>query len=160
MNKADLELFNMLYEAHWKTLHNMALHVLHDKSLAEELTQNVFETCICKFSEVREHEAPELWLKKVMKNKIGGEIKKLHVRGEHTSTYSEPVAETVGKLDDILPVSLPEADRQLLVWMYELELTSEEIAERLGISDNACRARLFRARVRCKNLLKEIYKSL
>ena len=49
-------------------------------------------------------------------------------------------------------------ERQILLLYYEEELSHEEIARRLGISELNSRTRLFRARGRCRELLEKSQK--
>ena len=61
-------------------------------------------------------------------------------------------------LSDCLPEGLTPRERQILLLYYEEELSHEEIARRLGISELNSRTRLFRARGRCRELLEKSQK--
>lgn len=54
---------------------------------------------------------------------------------------------------ELLPAALPEEDKQLLAWRYDDQMDYRMIADRLGISETACRSRVFRALERCRKLL-------
>lgn len=163
MDKADLNLYNKLYSEHWDSLFKMAKYVLHSESLAEDLTQKVFMVCFCKFKEVKDHPCPERWLKKAMKNMIGNELKRNQVRDTHSANLfvdQYAAVESTERLEDVLPSELSENDRQLLIWAYDDLLSHSEIASRLGISENACRTRVFRARARCGEILKRNFEKI
>lgn len=158
MNKDDLNLYDELYKANWSTLFGMARNILHSIPLAEELTQKAFMVCFCKFERVKTHPHPDRWLKKVMRNLIGNELKKIQIQKEHSSNLivdQFATTEQTEKLDDVLPLELSKEDRQLLIWAYEDCLSHSEIAEKLGISENACRTRLFRARERYREIIRK-----
>lgn len=56
-------------------------------------------------------------------------------------------------LRDILPSALDEKDRENLIAYYEEEAGYEELAERLDISVERCRVRVFRAKNRYRKLI-------
>lgn len=158
MNKQDIKLYDELYKSNWNALFHMARHILHSESLSEELTQNTLMVCFFKFEEVKMHPNPERWLKKVMRNLIGNEIKKLRVRNEHLdSSFINcwPSTEPDAKLEEVLPSGLSDKDKQLLIWAYDDLLSCGEIASRLNISESACRTRLCRARERCGEIMQK-----
>ena len=66
-----------------------------------------------------------------------------------------PVETMPQSLDEILPTQLPKNDRELLIWRFEQNLSYQEIAERKGISEGACRTRVSRAVAKCRELLSE-----
>lgn len=61
-------------------------------------------------------------------------------------TYQEP-------LENLLPKGLTDKEREILVLLYEKQLSYEEIAQRLGISVLNCRTRAFRAKEHYKELI-------
>ena len=64
-----------------------------------------------------------------------------------------PAQEPGDPFSQALPPGLTPEDRQLLSWKYELELDHREMARRLGISPQACRARLSRLLRKCRDLM-------
>lgn len=58
-------------------------------------------------------------------------------------------------LADCLPEGLTPRERQILLLYYEEELSHEEIARKLDISELNSRTRLFRARGRCRELMEK-----
>lgn len=56
-------------------------------------------------------------------------------------------------LDELLPKGLLPKEREILILLFEEQLSYEEIAQRLGISVLNCRTRAFRAKAHYKELL-------
>ena len=56
-------------------------------------------------------------------------------------------------LEAILPRQLKPEEKQILLWRFEDQLDYREIADRLGISEAACRSRVSRAVARCRQYL-------
>ena len=93
---------------------------------------------------------------KTLENLVRNERRRLSSR-EITLDPEIPVAvpeEDLGLLE-ILPSGLLSKDRKILNWRFREELSHKEIGDRLGISENACRALLHRVLERCRKLLKE-----
>lgn len=63
------------------------------------------------------------------------------------SLEAEQLKET---LDTSLPKELSDSERQLLIWKFEGQIDYEEMSERLGITNNACRIRVMRAVEKCR----------
>lgn len=97
------------------------------------------------------------WLKTVVVNRCRSEMQRMryHVKepllDEVISTHMSdqlPFAEQ-------LPKGLSDAERQTLCSFYEYRMSHREMAAFYGISEEACRVRLYRARMHCKALLQE-----
>jgi RNA polymerase sigma-70 factor (ECF subfamily) len=54
---------------------------------------------------------------------------------------------------EILPSGLTEQEKQVLKWYFEEKLSYSEIAELIGMTEAACRQKVFRAKERCGKLL-------
>lgn len=155
MTKDDQQWFDALYTKNFKKLFIMAQRVMHSEAVAEELVQDVFLVCICKLNEVRQHENPDKWLAKTMKNLLGNELRRAS-RTRESSLDDIKIflsADIESPFEEILPQGLTTEERQLLIWHFREQLAYDEIAERLHISVLACRTRVFRAKEHCKALL-------
>ena len=64
-----------------------------------------------------------------------------------------PATDTGNDLIELLPAGLSQEDQDIIRMKYEMGLDHTEIANRLGVSETACRSRLSRALSRCKKLL-------
>lgn len=157
MEKAHKEWFDTLYKRNHKRLFIMAKSVLHNSACAEEIVHDVFLICICKINDVMAHENPDGWLTRTMKNQLGNELRKAY-RARETSIEEYPDLggpSMEEPFDELLPHGLTSSERQLLIWYFQDRLSYEEISDRLHISINACRTRLFRAKAHCKELLEK-----
>lgn len=102
------------------------------------------------------HAAPARWLKTVALNLIRNERRKAAnrrtVRMEDLpeSLFAQEDAKS---LDEILPNTLSEEERKLLIWRFEDRLDDQLIADRLGITRNAVRMRVSRALRHCRQEL-------
>jgi len=61
--------------------------------------------------------------------------------------------ESGNNIQEILPTSLSDDERQLLTWYFEQDLSFEEIADQLGITYSACKKRVSRAVQHCRDIL-------
>lgn len=59
-----------------------------------------------------------------------------------------------------LPKGLSAAERQALCCFYEYQMSHREIARFYNISEEACRMKMYRARMHCKKLLLEDKKNV
>ena len=45
-------------------------------------------------------------------------------------------------IEELLPMQTSKGDRQILIWRFEFQLGDQDIAEKLGISEETARARI------------------
>jgi len=152
--------FDELYETNAKALQKYAYSLLGDQELAKDLVQSAFTELLVKIDKVITHPKPLAWMFKTiytiyrreaaLKHKIvmvpfneEGIVASLFVR--------EP--ENKDSLFELMPVGLSEDDQQILLWRFSEDLDNRAIANRLGITESACRQRVSRAVHRCGNLL-------
>lgn len=146
--------FDSLYRENAQRLFKVAYHVLKNRAIAEELVQDTFMVLLVHREKVEQYEHPGAYLMDVMRKRIGSELQKAYRKREepleekHTSIAAgEDRRESVG---DILPGWLTEQERQILIWRAEDGLSFQEIALRLGCSEHACHARMYRLREKFK----------
>lgn len=159
------EWFDTLYTRYALSMVRTASAILNDHAVAEELVHDVFIILLLKRSEVESYKSPGVWLFRTLKNRIANEIQLArHTREVPLEDIHERYIsseEELNRLEDVLPSGLSREERQFLIWYYEEDLTHEEIAKRLGISEHASHGRLYRIKRKCfmlmskeKNLLK------
>jgi len=146
--------FDSLYRENAQRLFKVAYHVLKNRAVAEELVQDTFMVLLVQREKVEQYEHPEAYLLDVMRKRIGSELQKAYRKREepleekHASIAArEDRRESVG---DILPGWLTEQERQILIWRAEDGLSFQEISLRLGCSEHACHARMYRLREKFK----------
>ena len=150
------EWFDQLYREHSARLFKQAYYVLHDSHLAEDLVEETFLILLYKQHDLVKHPNLAGWLSLTLKNLILDELKSARHRLEmslisdnsatYVDTYHQP-------LDELLPKELYPKEREILILLFEEQLSYEEIAQRLGISVLNCRTRAFRAKAHYKELI-------
>lgn len=150
------EWFNQLYKEHSARLFKQAFYVLHDSHLAEDLVEETFLILLYKQRDLVNHPNLAGWLSLTLKNLISDELKSARHRLEmplisddtasSVDTYHQP-------LDELLPKGLFPKEWEILILLFEEQLSYDEIAQRLGISVLNCRTRAFRAKAHYKALI-------
>lgn len=150
------EWFDRLYRDHSARLYKQAVYVLHDSHLAEDLVEETFLILLYKQRDLANHPNLAGWLSLTLKNLICDELKSARHRLEvplipdDTATSADTYHQS---LDELLPKGLSSKERELLILLFEEQLSYEEIAQRLGISVLNCRTRAFRAKSHYKALI-------
>lgn len=85
--------FAQVYQALWKKLYSVGYNHLRDKSLAQELVQDVFVKLWLNRGDVKNVEDAEAYLTKALRNKIYDHFDSIACRRKHTqnalATFSE-----------------------------------------------------------------------
>ena len=127
-----------------------------NEALAEEQVQNAFTKLWQKREILQSHPKPAAWLMVTLNNEIMHQIRSLAQDPSFSLELMlvHPAAPEVQEhLTDMLPPGLTEAEIQILVWRFEEQHSYEEISARLGIKQDLCRYRLFRAKEHVKKLM-------
>ncbi len=151
--------FIELYREHSARLFKQAYYILRDRYLAEDLVEETFLILLYKQKDLLTHPNIGGWLSQTLKHLILDETKSARHRLEipliHDTaafaedTYHEP-------LENSLPKGLSPKEREILILLFEEQLSYEDIARRLGISILNCRTRAFRAKAHYKELIKNV----
>ncbi len=143
-----------LYEREYDTLCRSAYRMLGDWDAAQDLVQDTFLLALLKQEELPCHPAPGAWLTETLRNLIRNERRRLVSHGEVPLADVELLpAEAPTAFADILPTSLTAEERELLTGRFERQMSYRELGAMLGISDGACRVKLFRTVEKCRKLL-------
>ena len=164
----DENAFASLVRKYQKQVHAYAWRKTRDFQIAEDITQ---ETFLQVYQKLETLEDPTLFLKWLYaivnhfciawfrKNQVHAEsFKETDIWEIETEAYSRYVAaehakmtaETQRDLVENLLAKLKEKDRELITLHYFEDMTSSEISEFLGVSENTIKSRLRRARQRLK----------
>ena len=145
-----------LYKALYEKLFRIAYRMLGDTEQAGDAVQDVFLQVVFHRSKLMEHPNPEGWLVTALKNNIYNERRRSMAHQIVSLDEIAPVAEAEPEtpLEELLPQKLPQADRDILIWRFEQDLSYREIADRLEISEGNSRIRVHRAISRCRKLFK------
>ena len=151
------EWFDQLYREHSARLTKTAFHVLLDRQLAEDMVDETFLTLLYAQRELIQHPNIGGWLTVTLKNILKDELKSARRKHEAPFVFNKNTTEhdTYNhSLKDLLPKELSLKEQEILILLFEEQLSYDEIAKRLGISITNCRTRAFRAKVHCRELMK------
>ncbi len=148
--------FIQIYQEHSARLFKQAFHVLRNQHLAEDLVEETFLILLYKQKDILNHPNIGGWLSQTLKHLILDETKSAQYRleiplGHDTSAFTEDTY--YEPLEDLLPKGLSPKECEILILLFEKQLTYEEISQQLGISILNCRTRAFRAKNHYKELI-------
>lgn len=144
-----------LYEREYDTLCRAAYRTLGDWETAQDLVQDTFLLALLKGDELSVHDAPGAWLTQTLRNLIRNERRRLVSHGVLPLDDWDGLSaarQDVG-LRDVLPSQLTPQECELLTLRFERQLSYRELGARLGVSEGACRVKLFRLVEKCGRLL-------
>ena len=153
--QSDLE---QMYQEMYPTLYAYALRILKNHALAEEAIQDAFCIACAKREQVLSNPKPRGWimmtLKHVMQNMLRTQRKLQHLL--FLTAGEEQPMEGPELLDvDVLFGNVSDSEDFRLLKRIALEqCTMAELAQDLGISAEACKKRIQRARKRLQKKLK------
>lgn len=151
----DRRAFERVYRTHMNRVFSLCTRMLGDRTLAEEVTQDVFVRVWEKLPGFRGESAFSTWLHRVTVNVVLSRRKAVGLHQARTTddedaqalATSRPVS--VGdRLDlEAAIAGLPPGARRVFV-LHDVEgFTHEEIGDQLGISPGGSKAQLHRARM-------------
>ena len=158
MARRDEGALGALYERYSRLAFSLALRIVGDRALAEEITADSFVNvwrASASFSEERGRFVS--WFMSVVRHRAIDELRRLSVRPEGTSVELNEALKTAASsdgLDDIVDVrrrrevvrsvlaGLPTPQREALELAYFGGLTQQEIAEKTGIPLGTIKTRM------------------
>ena len=160
-NRTPEEEISRLVEAYQLPLLRLCFAYLHDRHLAEDAVQETFLKAYRGFGAFRGEANEKTWLSRIAVNQCRDVRKSAWFR--HTDRrvtldmLPEP-SETPSERDDALTLAvmaLPIRLRETVLLYYFQDMTASEIANTLGISQQAVSGRLMRARKSLRKTLGE-----
>ncbi len=155
-----------LFERHRGPLFGFLLRLVGDRCLAEDLLGETFLRVYRGRRNYRAGRGFVPWLLTIARRLAIGELRKHRVRALFLQHVQAPPPPDTGAWDgeqEALQASvqaalraLPHEQRLALVLREYQELSYREIAQVLGCSEQAARARTYRARLALRDLLKEV----
>ena len=164
----DENAFESLVQKYQRQVHTHALRKIGDFQIAEDITQETFLRVYQKLDTLNNPTQFSKWLYAIVdhlciawfrKNRLQtrslqeiyiseteGEAYSRYIATEHAKMTAESQRDLVKKL----LTTLKENDREVITLHYFEEMTSSEIGEFLGISENTIKSRLHRARQRLR----------
>ena len=131
---------------------SIALRFVRDRSVAEELAQDVFLKLYGELPRLESREHVRFWLRKVTSHRALDYLRSVHRRSE-LALDDVPEPTVVAAQDDLLlegflrkmVSSLPDQSRAVIVLRYQEDMQPQEIAELLGVSSATVKSRLRRS---------------
>jgi RNA polymerase sigma-70 factor (ECF subfamily) len=148
----DATAFAALVRRHQSMVFSLALHVLRNRSAAEDLAQDVFLELYRSLARLESAAHVVAWLRRVTSHRCIDELRRARHRMElQTDTLPEP-AETPasrelfleGRLQQLV-AGLPTKARMVMVLRYQEDLEPLEIAETLNMPINTVKSHLRRS---------------
>lgn len=144
--------FADLVREHQAMVFSIAWHFLQDRSLAEDVAQEVFLELYQNLAAIQSPAHLRFWLRRVSVHRaIDQGRRKKHRRELELEKLPEPADERViadpllkGKLQQVI-AALPEKQRMIVVLRYQEELGPAEIAELLDMPVNTVKSTLHRS---------------
>lgn len=164
----DENAFVSLVEKYQRQVHAHTLRKIGDFQIAEDITQETFLRVYQKLDTLNHPAQFSKWLYAIVdhlciawfrKNRLHiRSLQEIHISETEAEAYSRYVAtehakmtaEAQRSLVKKLLTTLKENDREVITLHYFEEMTSSEIGEVLGVSENTIKSRLHRARRRLK----------
>ena len=164
----DEDAFANLVKKYQKQIHTYLWRKTKDFHIAEDITQETFLQVSQKLETLQDPTQFKRWLYQIAnhlciawfrKNQVYAEsFNETHIWEIETGAYSRYVAaehakmtaETQSDLVENLLAKLNEKDRKVITLHYFENMTSSEISEFVGVSENTIKSRLRRARQRLK----------
>ena len=161
MREQHLSEIELLYVKNYDMLITYAVHILHNKELAEEAVQETFRIACQKADAACECGNKEGWLLNTLKNVISN-MEKLQFRAnrrlEEYTTWIATLQDKINYIDlDVMYNDSAGLGGYILIKELVVgEKSIRELAESRGISEAACKKRVQRAKQVLRKRLNDI----
>lgn len=148
-----------LYKEMFGKLYTYAYGILREKELSEELVQETFKTACGKPSKLLSSANPQGWLVETLKNEMKNDWRRRATMAKHTVPAEIVDIERIvspdpgDNIDLLYSGLLSEEEFQLVKRVAVDRYTMLEAAEELGISEDACKKRVQRAKKKLRENL-------
>jgi RNA polymerase sigma-70 factor (ECF subfamily) len=162
----DREAMSELVRVTHRGVYSQALRLLGNPEDAADVTQDVYLRVVRKLGGFRHEASFTTWLARVTTNVAMSTLTRRSRRAAVEGAFADGVAESVAEPDadpadrsdaialaarlEALVAALPEGQRQVLVLRDVYGMSTEEVAQQMGLTPGAVKVRLFRARERLK----------
>ena len=151
--------FQGLYQDHYRALFSYAYHLGIGREAAEDYVQDTFLTALRHAETVLNSPNPRGYLQQVLKNVIGYQLRCMRYAESLQRKLRERLEQEPDG-DPIMPETLyrgaiSDEDLGLLIRFYLEGWSQKELARELGVSLNACKKRIQRAKERLRSALEE-----
>ena len=156
----EQEFLRGLYQAHYQALFDYAYQLGIGREAAEDYVQDAFMTVIRHIEDIRKTGSPRMYLNQALKNVIGYRLRSIRYAVSLQKKLQQQPDLARGELhtDELRPETLfggaiGEAELTLLIRFYLEGWSQRELAEEMGISENACQKRITRAKLHLRSAL-------
>ncbi len=159
LSKVQERLITQLYRDMYTSLCIYALSALNDRPLAEEAVQDTFRIACAKADHLFSSNNPKGWLIKTLKNVIcnirrsRSRLNNLVISVLSVDEISVPSQDGEAGFNVMYSELFGQDDFELLKMIILSKYTMLEASSKLGISLEACKKRVQRAKKKCKKLL-------
>ncbi|USG65455.1 sigma-70 family RNA polymerase sigma factor [Brevibacillus ruminantium] len=165
LEKTKEAVFESLVRDYVKKVLRLVYLIVKDRSLAEDITQEVFLKAYKNLSSFRGESSMQTWVYKIAMNEARKHLRSWSFRHlfyrpdvdlEVAEAAESSVIHNDGRARFVrMVMNLPPNHRQMIVLHYYEELSIEKMADILGISPGAVYTRLHRARQKLKERLEK-----
>jgi RNA polymerase sigma factor (sigma-70 family) len=163
--EGDSSALALLFERHKRRLFGFLCHLVGDRSLAEDLLSETFLRVYRARNRYRTGSGFVPWLFAIARNLAIGEMRRRSLLGRiqqrlcreaaaETEPWEVERDETRERVRKAL-LALPEEQRSALVLKEYEDLSYREIGDVLGCTEDAARARTYRARIALREALRD-----
>lgn len=149
--------FTLLYNRYKRPLYNYVWKMLGNKSITEDIVQNVFLKFYENLGVIKQSCKPSAWLFTTARNEVYGFLRKIKIRSENLIDDNFDYASVENLIDEVEETeikdliekeigSMNEDTKEIFVLRHYSELSYKEIAQVLGLDESIVKGRLFRAR--------------
>ena len=148
--KRDPSSFAVLYEAHFERIYAFVAHRVRDRSIAEDLTAEVFRHALGAIGAFEWRGVPfAAWLYRIAANEIADHMSK-SAREHGPVSKDEPMQDEVELIEHRstlfrLVDELPADQRRVIVLRFAEERSIREVAETIGRTEGAVKQLQWRA---------------
>jgi RNA polymerase sigma-70 factor (sigma-E family) len=159
------EAVTLLFAAHYRPLVRLAVLLLHDVGVAEDVTQDAYVELHARWRKLRDPDKALAYLRASVLNKARSALRRRAVSLRYAASApppgTAPSAESgaLGLIEHgaILDAvrKLPTRQREAIVLRYYADLSEAEIAEAMGVSRGAVKSHASRAMAALRQILGE-----
>lgn len=151
--RGNVEAYDILVRKYAALLVGAARHIICNMDDAEDIAQETLLDAYKNLSTLKDHKAYRAWVFGILRFKCMDYLRRRKPETLNLDEYAEvipaPEEEDTGDLMELLN-ALPLQEREILAARYIQDLDYKDIAETLGISEEAVRMRCSRARSRLR----------
>ena len=159
LSPEDQVFFRGLYQRHYQALFDHACQLGIRREAAEDYVQETFLAAIRHIETIRNMENPRWYLNQILKNVIGYRLRSLRYAVSLQQKLRNEAPEEGQKqelrLDTLYGGAIRDTELELLIRFYLEGWSQRELAEAYGISEEACKKRIKRAKQRLRSALEE-----